>query len=254
EESVRGLKRKAPVEYRGLRIGTVMRVPMRLPTPEEHFSAKRIPVLVRIELGRVYGDVESHSMEMFKEKLKDEFAKGLRGTLKTGNLLTGALYIDADFYPDDTPYEANTYEGLDVFPTMRGGFAQVQRQVNDFLNKLNNLPMEDTLTSLNATLKTSERTLASAEKVANSIDKLLSQKDTQEIPADIRQSLQQLQKTLDGYGPNSTMYSEMESTLKELEKVMTEFKPVLKQLNEKPNSLVFGEDEVKDPIPVRGQQ
>ncbi|WP_256932075.1 hypothetical protein, partial [Vibrio parahaemolyticus] len=50
-----------------------------------------IPVLVRIELGRVYGDVESHSMEMFKEKLKDEFAKGLRGTLKTGNLLTGAL-------------------------------------------------------------------------------------------------------------------------------------------------------------------
>lgn len=96
--------------------------------------------------------------------------------------------------------------------------------------------------------------MASAEKVANSIDKLLSQKDTQEIPADIRQSLQQLQKMLDGYGPNSTMYSEMESTLKELEKVMTEFKPVLKQLNEKPNSLVFGEDEVKDPIPVRGQQ
>jgi paraquat-inducible protein B len=50
------------------------------------------------------------------------------------------------------------------------------------------------------------------------------------------------------------MYSEMESTLKELEQVMTEFKPVLKQLNEKPNSLVFGEDEVNDPIPVRGQK
>ncbi len=63
-----------------------------------------------------------------------------------------------------------------------------------------------------------------------------------------------MQKTLDGYGPNSTMYSEMESTLKELEQVMTEFKPVLKQLNEKPNSLVFGEDEVNDPIPVRGQK
>ncbi|HCG6533268.1 intermembrane transport protein PqiB [Vibrio parahaemolyticus] len=254
DESVRGLKRKAPVEYRGLRIGTVMRVPMRLPTPEENFSAKKIPVLVRIELGRVYGDFQSQSLPMLKEKLKSEFAKGLRGTLKTGNLLTGALYVDADFYPDDEPYVPSTFADLDVFPTMRGGFAQVQRQVNDFLNKLNNLPMEDTLTSLNATLKTSERTLASAEKVANSVDKLLSQKDTQEIPADIRQSLQQLQKTLDGYGPNSTMYSEMESTLKELEKVMTEFKPVLKQLNEKPNSLVFGEDEVKDPIPVRGQQ
>lgn len=40
---------------------------------------------------------------------------------------------------------------------MRGGFAQVQRQVNDFLNKINNLPMEETLDSLNSTLKTSEK-------------------------------------------------------------------------------------------------
>jgi paraquat-inducible protein B len=253
DESVRGLKANAPVEYRGLRIGTVTRVPMRLPTPEENFSAKKIPVLVRVELGRVYGDLESQSLSMFKEKLKEEFARGLRGTLKTGNLLTGALYIDADFYPNDDQYVPSEFEGLDVFPTMRGGFAQVQRQVNDFLNKINSLPMEETLNSLNSTLKTSEKTLASAERVADSIDKLLNQKETQEIPTDIRQSLQQLQKTLDGYGPNSTMYNEMEATLKELESVMTEFKPVLKQLNEKPNSLVFGEDEISDPIPVKGQ-
>ncbi|MCS0219529.1 paraquat-inducible protein B, partial [Vibrio alginolyticus] len=193
------------------------------------------------------------SLPMLKDKLKSEFAKGLRGTLKTGNLLTGALYVDADFYPNDEPYVPSKFADLDVFPTMRGGFAQVQRQVNDFLNKINNLPMEETLDSLNSTLKTSEKTLASAERVADSIDKLLNQKETQEIPTDIRQSLQQLQKTLDGYGPNSTMYSEMEATLKELESVMTEFKPVLKQLNEKPNSLVFGEDEISDPIPVKGK-
>jgi paraquat-inducible protein B len=254
DESVRGLKAKAPVEYRGLRIGTVMKVPLRLPTQEESFTVKRIPVLVRIELGRLFEHFHTDSMSDYTEKLKLEFAKGLRGELKTGSLITGALYIDTDFYPDAEKYVPSEFLGLEVFPTMRGGFAQVQKQVNDFLNKLNNLPMEDTLTSLNETLKTSERTLASAERVANNIDKLLSQSDTQQIPADIRQSLQQLQKTLDGYGPNSTMYSEMESTLKELEKVMTEFKPVLKQLNEKPNSLVFGEDEVSDPVPVRGQK
>ncbi|UYI46112.1 intermembrane transport protein PqiB [Vibrio natriegens] len=254
DESVRGLKAKAPVEYRGLRIGTVMRVPLRFPTQEESFSVKRIPVLVRIELGRLFEHFHTDSMSDYSEKLKQEFAKGLRGTLKTGSLITGALYIDTDFYPDAEKYVPDEFLGLEVFPTMRGGFAQVQKQVNDFLDKLNKLPMEDTLDSLNETLKTSERTLASAERVASSIDKLLSQKDTQQIPADIRQSLQQLQKTLDGYGPNSTMYSEMESTLKELESVMTEFKPVLKQLNEKPNSLVFGEEETSDPVPVRGQK
>ncbi|CAE6894277.1 intermembrane transport protein PqiB [Vibrio alginolyticus] len=254
DESVRGLKAKAPVEYRGLRIGTVMRVPLRFPTQEESFSVKRIPVLVRIELGRLYEHFHMDSMEEHRDKLKQQFAKGLRATLKTGSLITGALYIDTDFYPDDKKYEPDEFLGLEVFPTMRGGFAQVQKQINDFLDKLNKLPMEDTLTSLNETLKTSERTLASAERVASSIDKLLNQNDTRQIPADIRQSLQQLQKTLDGYGPNSTMYNELESTLKELEKVMTEFKPVLKQLNDKPNALVFGEDEVSDPVPVRGQK
>lgn len=254
DESVRGLKANAPVEYRGLRVGTVMKVPLRLPTQEESFSVKRIPVLVRIELGRLFEHFHTESIEEYRDKLKTEFARGLRGTLKTGSLITGALYIDTDFYPEADQYVPNKLLGLDVFPTMRGGFAQVQKQVNDFLEKINQLPMEETLESLNQTLKTSERTLASAQRMANSVEKLLNQKETQQIPADVRQSLQQLQKTLDGYGPNSTMYGEMESTLKELEKVMVEFRPVLKQLNEKPNSLVFGDDEVTDPVPVRGQK
>ncbi len=40
-------------EYRGLRIGTVLQVPMRLPTPEEEgFASKVVPVLVHIEMGQ----------------------------------------------------------------------------------------------------------------------------------------------------------------------------------------------------------
>ncbi len=170
DESVRGLKAKAPVEYRGLRIGTVRRVPLRFPTQEESFSVKKIPVLVRIELGRLYENFHMDSVEEHRNKLKQQFAKGLRATLKTGSLITGALYIDTDFYPDDKKYEPSEFLGLEVFPTMRGGFAQVQKQLNDFLEKMNKLPVEDTLTSLNETLKTSERTLASAEHVASSLD------------------------------------------------------------------------------------
>lgn len=254
DESVRGLKPKAPVEYRGLRIGTVLQVPMRLPSPEEEgFASKVIPVLVRIEMGRIYDNFESSSLVALRQRMKEDFAKGLRATLKTGSLLTGALYIDMDFFPGQKGFEEREFQGYQVFPTVKGGFAQFERQVNELLVKLNNLPMEDTFASLNSTLKTSERTLASAEKVANSIDALLKNKDTQALPADIRQSLQQMQKTLDGYGPDSTMYQDMQSTLKEIEHMMAEFQPVLRQLNEKPNSLVFGEDQTSDPIPVKGQ-
>ncbi|EKO3536451.1 intermembrane transport protein PqiB [Vibrio fluvialis] len=254
DESVRGLRTNAPIEYRGLRIGTVMKVPLRLPTQDESLSVKSIPVLVRIELGRLFEHFHTENLSDYRDRMKSEFVKGLRGTLKTGSLITGALYIDTDFYPDAEKYVPSEYLGLDVFPTMPGGFAQVQKQVNDFLNKVNRLPMEDTLDSLNKTLRTSERTFASTERMANSINNLLNQNETQQIPADIRQSLQRLQSTLDGYGPNSAIYNDMESVLKELEKVMNELKPVLRQLNDKPNSLVFGEDEVHDPIPVRGNK
>ncbi|RJX73612.1 MCE family protein [Vibrio sinensis] len=254
DESVRGLKAKAPVEYRGLRIGTVMRVPMRMPTPTANFSATQIPVLVRIELGRVYDDFESTSLEPLHKKLELEFTRGMRATLKTGNLLTGALYIDTDFYPDATPMVTKKFEQYDVFPTRQGGFAEVQKQVTDLLRKLNKLPVEDTIASLNQTLQTSERTLAAAERVANSIDQLMQHEDTKMIPTDIRQSLQQIQNTLTGYGPNSTMYQDMSQTLQQLEQVMAEFQPVLRQLNQKPNSLIFGDDNANDPIPVKGEQ
>ncbi|GEM77152.1 paraquat-inducible protein B [Vibrio sagamiensis NBRC 104589] len=254
EESVRGLKPKAPVEYRGLRIGTVMKVPMNLPTPEEDISASRIPVLIQIEMGRIYRNFNNEALPKLRAALIKEFSKGLRGTLKTGNLLTGALYIDTDFYQHPSQYTPSKYKEYDIFPTKPGGFTQVQRQVNDFLNKVNQLPIETTVESLNQTLKHSEQTLATINRVADSVDKLLNQEGTQAIPNDIRQSLDQLQQTIDGYGPNSTMYNEMESSLKQLDQVMMEFKPILKQLNTKPNALVFGEKSIEDPIPVRGQQ
>lgn len=254
DESVRGLKAGAPVEFRGLRIGTVMRVPMRMPKPAEDFSPSQIPVLIRIELGRVYDSFEQVPVTELKAKLHEEFKRGLRATLKTGNLLTGALYIDADFYPKAKAVQSDDFEGYNVFPSQTGGFAEVQKQVTDLLQKLNELPVDKTLESLNATLQTSQKTLASAERVASSLETLLNQKDSQSLPSDIRASLKQIQSTLDGFGPNSTMYSDLQATLNEFEQAMAEFKPVMSQLKTKPNSLVFGKPAAQDPEPTKGQK
>ncbi|NRD73414.1 intermembrane transport protein PqiB [Shewanella sp. VB17] len=248
DESVRGLKAKAPVEYRGLRIGTVMKVPLQMPSNNDtSLTAKQIPVLIRVELDRLYENLEPSSVREIKNKLHNDFASGLRGTLKTGNLLTGALYIDTDYYADEPQYKgSNKFEGYDVYPTKKGGFSAIQMQITDFLKKLNKLPLDDTISSLNTTLKTSER-------VAETIDELLAHKDTKELPADIRKSLIQIQQILGGYGPDSKIYQELEIALGQFEQVMMEFKPVLRQINEKPNSLLFGEDKTNDPVPVKGK-
>ncbi len=253
-ESIRGLSPGAPVEYRGIRIGTVVKVPLRMPTKNEGFYSKQIPVLVRIEPGRVHDNFGYESLEKKKQDLMDEFQLGLRATLKTGNLLTGALFIDSEFYPKSKMPDTVKYDKYDVFPTRAGGFAEFQKEVSGLLNKFNNLPVEDTLTELTETLSASQKTLAAAEKVAKDLDALLAQKDTQAIPGDIRESLKQIQTTLNGFGPDAVPYRNFESALARFEQVMIELQPVLRQLNDKPNSLIFSAEKAQDPIPAGGRE
>jgi len=246
DESVRGLKASAPVEYRGLRIGTVSKVPLRTRQSDLDINSNRIPVLVRIELGRVYDNFNKVDLPTLKSHMQQEFSKGLKASLKTGNLVTGALYIDTDYFPEEPLETLKEFDGYSLFPTKPGGFAEVQKQVTDLLRKLNGLPMDKTLESLNSTLKTSEKLLASAERLIN-------QSTTQNLPADIRASLKQLETTLAGFGPQSTVYRELETTLDQLNQVMAEFKPVIRTINEKPNALIFGDNNAADPIPAQGK-
>lgn len=246
DESVRGLKASAPVEYRGLRIGTVSKVPLRTRQSDLDINSNRIPVLVRIELGRVYDNFNKVDLPTLKSHMQQEFSKGLKASLKTGNLVTGALYIDTDYFPEEPLETLKEFDGYSLFPTKPGGFAEVQKQVTDLLRKLNGLPMDKTLESLNSTLKTSEKLLASAERLIN-------QSTTQNLPADIRASLKQLETTLAGFGPQSTVYRELETTLDQFNQVMAEFKPVIRTINEKPNALIFGDNNAADPIPAQGK-
>ncbi|MDP2567398.1 intermembrane transport protein PqiB [Photobacterium damselae subsp. piscicida] len=253
KESIRGLQPGAPVEYRGVRIGTVEKVPFKLPTNKHGFSNKMIPILVHIELGRITQLGGHETLEGLKADLQEEFKTGLRATLKTGSLITGALFIDLNVDPDEKAPKQQSFDGYDIFPTKAGGFAEVQKQVTDLLKKLNNLPVEKTVNSLNSTLAATEKTLQSAERVTADLDRLLKQKDTQQLPADIRQSLKEIQHTLNSYGPNGAPYQNLEGALNQFLDVMQELQPVLKQINKKPNSLIFGGDKTANPIPAGGK-
>ncbi|MBU2428701.1 MAG: intermembrane transport protein PqiB [Gammaproteobacteria bacterium] len=93
DESVRGLTSGAPVEYRGVRIGTVTTVPyfFNMKNPLQIAFNRGIPVLIRIEAGRLYDNL---TLPQLQTELEQAVQQGLRAVLKTGNLLTGGLYID----------------------------------------------------------------------------------------------------------------------------------------------------------------
>lgn len=252
DESVRGLVAGAPVEYRGLRVGTVSQIPFTKSSMGSAFRTSDISVLIRIEPKRLFNDGEEITVEGLREALSKEFKLGLRGSLKTASLLTGALYIDVD-YDDAVPdYEPTFFNGYEIFPSKQGEFAEVQNLVMSMLEKVNQLPINETIESANRSLQTLDRTLLSAQQAVNSIEQWVEQQSVQSIPEEMEKSLQQLQEVLDGFGTHSTLYQNLDDNLIQIESMVSELEPLIEKVNEKPNSLIFGDDNTPDPIPVKG--
>ena len=251
DETIRGLNPGAPVEYRGIRIGTVLQAPYDVNFPKDNSTSIKIQVLVKIELGRLFNKDTDISIATFKSAFEQHFKNGLKGKLKTGNLLTGALFVDTDFEPPEPNFRIAQVGKFNVFPTTQGEFAIVQQQVSSLLNKFNQVPLNEVADSMTRSMDSLNKTLLSANTTFEKLNNLVSQKEAKAIPADIRASIKQLQNTLAGFSPNSTMYNDLEQTIGRFEKVMTELQPVLKQINDKPNSLIFGEDQITDPTPTK---
>jgi paraquat-inducible protein B len=232
--SIRGLNEGAPIEYRGIRIGTVEKVPFSQPIMSNDFHADSVPVLIRIEPNRLFESSGNFATDQLKNKIKIGFENGLSGRLKTGNFLTGALFVDIGFEELKEPYVHRKSKGYDVFPTRRGAQDEIQKQVMSIVSKL-------------------DKTLASSEKVMSDLEKLIARDDTQQLPSQLVISLQKVQDTLDSISEGSPVYQNLNDALAEFEKVMRELQPLIKKVNDKPNSLVFGDDAPSDPTPAKGK-
>lgn len=264
DESVRGLKTGAPVEYRGVRVGTVASVPFffAIDKPFEVSLQQGIPVLIRIEAGRLY---ENLSLAQLKQELEKAVTQGMRATLKTGNLLTGALYIDLDLTQDnaiDIAQQAlqaqqlalSQSAGYPMLPTARSGLSNIEQKVLLALDKINNLPIEQLLLQGEQTMLSAEQTMQQLSSMVQQFDALLGSEQVQQLPADLQQSLTSLQQVLAGFSPGAPVYDRLNGNLQALDQVMRELQPVLQTLNQQSNALVFDAEQPADPQPKRAKQ
>ncbi|MDV5141239.1 intermembrane transport protein PqiB [Chimaeribacter arupi] len=253
-DSIRGLSPGAPVEFRGIRLGTVSSVPFTIPGIEQQMDSDyRIPVLIRIEPDRFTKQLgKNFDMEA---ALKDALQRGMRASLKSGNLLTGALYIDLDFYPNEKPWKGpRKLGGYELLPTTSGGLAQIQQKVMMTLDKINALPLNPLIEEATQTLAQSKRTLAETQRTMASLNKITSSKEMQNLPADMQKTLLELNRSMKGFQPGSPAYTKMVADMQRLDQVMRELQPVLRTINDKSNALVFEASESPDPQPKKAKK
>ncbi len=254
KDSIRGLQPGAPVEFRGIRLGTVSQVPFFTKSMQQSLNDDyRIPILIRIEPERIanqFGE-DPNVTEHLNELLK----RGLRASLKTGNIVTGALYVDLDFY-NNAPAVKGMHEfaGYPIIPTMSGGLAQIQQRLMDTLDKINNLPLNPMIQQATTTLSESQRTLKRLQTTLDNLNKLTASQSMQQLPADMQSTLRELNRSMQGFQPGSAAYNKMVADMQRLDQVLRELQPVLKTLNDKSNALVFEAKKKEDPQPKRAKQ
>jgi len=254
KDSIRGLQPGAPVEFRGIRLGTVAKVPYFVPGMRQALNDDyRIPVLVRIEPERL--EMQMGEDAGIASHLPELLQKGLRASLKTGNLVTGALYVDLDFYPKAEPISGlREFAGHQVIPTMSGGLAQIQQRLMDTLDKINNLPLNPMLEQATGTLAESQRTMRHLQTTLDNLNKITASQSMQQLPDDMQKTLRELNRSMHGFQPGSAVYNKMVADMQRLDQVLRELQPVLKTLNEKSNALVFEAKSKKDPEPKRAKE
>jgi paraquat-inducible protein B len=251
DDTVRGLSKGAPVEFRGLRVGTVINVPWKFNSPERKKDFRyAIPVLIHLEPGRL-ADNGKADLEEWKSRIAQMLQRGLHATLKSGNLITGSVFVDLnmDQHAHKT-YKRERFEGLPVMPTTATNLAQIEQKLSDLLDKLNGLKVEPVLSGLDKNLQQSEKTMQEIRTLSQQVNQLLSQPDLQQMPANINQTMQELRTTLKGLSPESPAYQELTTTLQRLDKALRDIQPLARTLNEQPNAILFDRKPGNDPIPM----
>ncbi len=243
DANVSGLTPGANVNFRGVRVGTVLEVPFTGGGIGSLSSEGRpvIPVLARIEPQRlnaltVSGDVSVHKWE---ELLGDRIEKGLRARLEIGNYLNAAKVITLDFMDNPPPVKPSKFEGYQVFPTGPDSLANLEGKVANLLDNLAEVPLKDTFQQLGQTMNEASETLRQLQAMSESVQLLLEQTETQQLPEDISSVMAELNLTLQTYQANGQIGRPLRENMVSLGRALNEFQPLLRQLRENPSTLIF---------------
>jgi len=231
-QSVRGLKVGAPVDFRGLELGSITDIDMEFDRERRQFFAL---VQARIYPLR-FGPLFERIMELDKDPhiararfLEGMVARGLRAQLRAANLLTGQQYVGLDFFKDQPPVVFDATEYPPVLPTIPGDFDRLQQQIGSIVAKVNELPFDDLVQDLRDTLQATTAALSSVDG---------------KITPEVTSTLLSMRKTLEAVNrfvaEGTSTAGGLEGTMRELTAAARALRSLADYLQTQPGSVVRG--------------
>ena len=191
EGSVKGLNVGAPVEFQGVRVGSVTDIQLQFLTAEKEF---RIPVFIQIEPDKM--TEVGRRTELRGQLLKPLVERGLRAQLEMQSIVTGQLMVQLGFLPD-TPIRLVGDGKVPEIPTAPTTMQEVTQSVTQALTEIRQLPIPQLIgqlvhsaEGLNTLIHSPEVTelLRSVNATAQVTERSLTRLDT-EIAPEVRVQL-----------------------------------------------------------------
>ena len=158
----------APVEFRGIPIGEVADIRAQIDLKTLEFS---VPVTIHLDPQRL--GVKVHpagvgaDLEAMRRKMIDAWcAHGVRAQLRTGNLLTGAVFVAFDFFPGAPPATVDWSQTPCSCRPFRVSSRRWRPRSRDIINKLDKMPLQQIGDELRTAIAELDQTLVARARHA----------------------------------------------------------------------------------------
>jgi paraquat-inducible protein B len=240
-----GLNVGAPVKLQGVQIGTVKEISLEL-----NNNASRItkPVVVEIDPGVIMDSSgrpwqAAATLKQRRQNAKRLIDAGIKAQLQTQSLLTGLLYVEFNFFPDEPVKLTNlNYKDLPELPSIPTTADQLKNTADELLTKFRKLPIEDMVNDLAATLKEVRDIADSDELKKNRAVLAKTLQDTEKLVANLNRNLVPLVNNMNATLTDTRIMvqdfsREMKPVLNSTEKALNTATSVLQESKQTLNSV-----------------
>jgi paraquat-inducible protein B len=246
-QSTRGLAGGTNVDFQGVNIGTVKSI-----EPEYDVTRKSFYTNVRLELfperlGPAYktlAGLEQGDGDVSKRILQGFIDQGLHAQLRSGNLITGQLYVALFFKSGPrTPVVQRAGEYLEI-PTAPGSLEEIQTKIESIVDKINAIPFDEIGTNLKETLKS-----------ANSLIKQLDH----DIAPQAKKLLDEAGNTIKSLddnlaSPEAPLQQDTRRTMEQVGRAAASLRALSDYLEQHPESLIRGKPASGEPAADSGRK
>ena len=254
-ESLRGLSVGAPVTLLGMPAGEVTDVgididPAKLTLRgrvEFVFFPERLVARLNRKQAAVGETIERSIQHRHAFVQREVEQRGARAQLRSGNLLTGQLYVAIEYFPNAPKAKIDWSRDPTELPVVPSTVSDIEAKLTGIVAKLDKLPLEAIGDDLTKVLATLDQTLKDASKAVNSIDADVTPGLKSTLDG-LRGTIAAADRTLNNtdatlVGKDAPAQQDLRNALQEIARAARSLRVLTDYLERHPESLIRGKTE-----------